>query len=148
MLARSADIHHWQRKALMARMASLEDRIAAAETRLKELKERQVRIRTRERAAEAARERKADTRRKILVGALVTAKVEKGEFSGETLQKWLDGFLTRPDDRSLFALEPNGSASAEPPNHATAAMKGEPDKAPGARRAPKSAARAPSGAQR
>jgi len=129
----------------MARMASLEDRIAAAETRLKELKERQVRIRTRERAAEAVRERKADTRRKILVGALVSAKVEKGEFSCETLRKWLDGFLTRPDDRSLFGLEPDGSPSVEPPNQATAATKSEPDKAPGVRRAPKSAARTPSG---
>src|SRR5690348_13105657 len=130
----------------MARMASLEDRIAAAETRLKELKERQVRIRTRERAAEAVRERKADTRRKILVGALVTAKIERGEFSGDTLRKWLDGFLTRPDDRSLFGLEPNGIANIEFPNPGTVGTKGEPDKAPGARRAPKSAARAPSGA--
>jgi len=129
----------------MARMASLEDRIAAAETRLKELKERQVRIRTRERAAEAVRERKADTRRKILVGALVTAKIERGEFSGDTLRKWLDGFLTRPEDRSLFGLEP-GAAGAEPPNAAPAETNGASGKAAGARRTLKLPTRAPAGA--
>jgi hypothetical protein len=95
-------------------MASLEERIAATETRLKQLKERHERVRARERAETAARERKADTRRKILVGAVVTAKIERGEFSKATLRQWLNEALTRTDDRSLFGLEEPVAGDREP----------------------------------
>jgi hypothetical protein len=51
------------------------------------------------------RPRKADTRRKILLGAIVLAKVEQGEFAQDRLRAWLDGALTRPDDRALFRFD-------------------------------------------
>jgi hypothetical protein len=45
-------------------------------------------------------------RRKILVGAVVLAKIEQGEFQQATLDEWLDAALTRLDDRALFGLTP------------------------------------------
>jgi hypothetical protein len=47
---------------------------------LERLKARQLRVAARQRALESRHDRKADTRRKILVGAIVLAKVDQGEF--------------------------------------------------------------------
>lgn len=52
-------------------------------------------------------ERARDTRRKVLLGALVLHRLEKGqdEFSkklGDWLNRELPGFLTREDDKALF----------------------------------------------
>jgi predicted Zn-dependent protease len=66
-------------------MPGIDDRIADLEKRLKQakaLKQQQV---ARERAAEKRRQRSGDTRRKILVGAVVLAKVERGEWPKEGL---------------------------------------------------------------
>jgi hypothetical protein len=53
-------------------------------------------------------ERARDTRRKVLLGALILHRLEKGqdEFSkrlGDWLNRELPGFLTREDDKALFA---------------------------------------------
>jgi len=88
-------------------MAKLEQRISEMEARLRELRAQQQRITARERALSATRQRKADTRRKILVGAIVLAKVERGEFSDAKLREWLDESLARQDDRMLFDLAQN-----------------------------------------
>jgi hypothetical protein len=53
---------------------------------------------------EAAGKRKADTRRKILVGAAILNEAEKKPDIKTFLYKLLDSFLTRPDDRALFDL--------------------------------------------
>ncbi|MEI2780062.1 MAG: mobilization protein [Candidatus Competibacter sp.] len=85
-------------------MPGIEDRIADLERRLKQakaLKQQQV---ARERAADKKRQRSDDTRRKILVGAVVLAKVERGEWPKERLREWMDQALTRADDRALFGL--------------------------------------------
>lgn len=55
------------------------------------------------------RERAADTRRKILVGAIVLAKVEQGELDGKLLRQWLKRALMRKDDRELFDLRSSGA---------------------------------------
>lgn len=78
--------------------------IAQLEERLRQLKAREQAIDARRRTLESRRERKADTRRKILVGAIVLARVERGEIAETDLQRWLDAALTRPDDRALFGL--------------------------------------------
>jgi len=54
-------------------------------------------------AAEKTREKKRDTRRKILVGAYYLDKL-KEEGGLEGLAQELDGFLTRKTDRELFDL--------------------------------------------
>ncbi len=56
------------------------------------------------RAREATQKRKENTRRKILLGALVMEMMSKGELDRDKLMKRLDGFLTREIDRKLFEL--------------------------------------------
>jgi len=83
-------------------MGTIEERIAALEARLEQLKARKRQIEARKRSIEAKR----DTRRKILVGAVILAKVERGEYPRDKLLALLDASLTRPDDRALFDLPP------------------------------------------
>ena len=85
-------------------MPKLDERITGLEEKLKQLRTRQQRIEARKRALLSRRERAADTRRKILVGAIVLAKVEQGELDAGLLRGWLDAALTRADDRALFNL--------------------------------------------
>lgn len=54
------------------------------------------------RARETAQKRKEDTRRKILLGALVIEMMDKGELDDGVIMKRLEGFLTRDIDRKLF----------------------------------------------
>jgi hypothetical protein len=85
----------------------LDDRIQTLETKLQQLKVRQQRIAARKAALLSSRARKEDTRRKILVGAVILAKVEQGDFDERQLRRWLDKALTRGDDRALFGLKPS-----------------------------------------
>ena len=89
-------------------MAKLDAQIEALQEKLKQLKTRQLAIENRRKAIEGKRERKADTRRKILIGAVVMAKVEQKVLDSEVLQGWLNQALTRDDDRALFKLSPKG----------------------------------------
>lgn len=64
-------------------------------------------------SAERTLEKKRDTRRKILIGAAVMARVESGRWPQADLLEMMDGFLTRPNERELFELEVAETASAE-----------------------------------
>ncbi len=83
------------------------DKIAQLEEKLRQLRAREQAVGARQRTLESRRKRKDDTRRKILVGAIVLAKVEQGELDSAQLRRWLDGALTRDDDRQLFGIEPH-----------------------------------------
>lgn len=83
-------------------MSSLEERIAAAEQRLKALKSRQVRAATRQRTRDAKQHRRDDLRRKVLVGSVVLGLVERGEIEISMLAGWLKGALSREEDQKLF----------------------------------------------
>jgi hypothetical protein len=85
-------------------MAKIDERIATLQTRLQQLKAQQQRAAARQKSIESQRQRKADTRRKILVGAIVLARVEQGRLPETELRGWLDEALTRADDRALFGL--------------------------------------------
>jgi predicted RNase H-like nuclease (RuvC/YqgF family) len=89
-------------------MPKLDEQISTLEEKLKALKLRAQRIEARKRAIETKRERKADTRRKILVGAVVMAKIEQKVMDEKQLRGWLDEALTRADDRALFKLPAKG----------------------------------------
>ena len=54
----------------------------------------------------SAKERKRDTRRKILAGACVLDRADKDPDAARHLRKILDAFLTKPQDRALFDLPP------------------------------------------
>jgi hypothetical protein len=85
-------------------MAKLDEQISTLEDKLKQLKLKQQRSQARQRAVEALRERKAETRRKILVGTVVMAKARDGEMDAALLRSWMDQALTRREERALFGL--------------------------------------------
>ena len=85
-------------------MATIEKTIASLEAKLKQAKAKKQQIEARKRALETKEERAKDTRRKILVGATILAKVDRGEWPKDKLLAMLDLALTRPDDRALFDL--------------------------------------------
>jgi len=58
-----------------------------------------------EKAKEQKRERKLETRRKVLVGALMLDMMEKDPEMRADILRRLESFLVRPMDRELFDLE-------------------------------------------
>ena len=92
---------------------SIAERLAQLEAQRKTL---QVKLGKQERAR--------DTRRKVLLGAFLMHRLEKGQdaFSKEQLAAWLKkelpGFITREDDAALFADligEPGAKTPGEVP---------------------------------
>jgi hypothetical protein len=110
-------------------MPKLDEQISTLQSRLTQLKLRQQRNDARQRALEDQRERKLETRRRILVGALVMRKAKEGGIDPNQLRAWLDDTLTRTDDRALFNLPPLGAEPASQDQHASAPHAG-PDPAP------------------
>ncbi len=95
-------------------MPTLEERVAAAREKLKTLEERRKRADARKKSIESKQARKAETRRKILVGAVVLARVDQGRFDKELLLGMLDEALRRDDDRQLFDLPPAADGASAP----------------------------------
>lgn len=93
-------------------MATIDERIEALEKRLKQEKAKKQQVEARKRAAASKLTRQQDTRKKVLVGAVILAKVERSEWPKDKLLAMLDTTLTRADDRALFDLQPR---AAEPP---------------------------------
>ncbi len=87
-------------------MPKLDEQISVLQDRLIQVQLRQQRREARKHAIAGKLKRKADTRRSVLVGGLVLAKVESGELDADVLRRWLDAALTRPGDRVLFDLPP------------------------------------------
>ncbi|WP_426178404.1 mobilization protein [Massilia sp. TWR1-2-2] len=80
---------------------------------LQQLTAQKQQLEARKRTEESKRKRTDDTRRKILVGAAILAKVERGEWPQARLLDMLNSTLTRPDDRALFDL-PHPERAAGP----------------------------------
>jgi hypothetical protein len=87
-------------------MVAIEERIKATEAKLKQLKTHAQKIEARKRAQASKQERAADTRRKILVGAMMLDHMSKSEETKTQIIANLDTCLTRADDRALFDLAP------------------------------------------
>lgn len=96
-------------------MASIDERIAKLEEKLKQEKAKKQKIEARKRTAELKLQRSQDTRRKILAGALVLEMMEQDEQAKERFMSRLDKFLTRKDDRALFGLYPKGEEQLTAP---------------------------------
>jgi hypothetical protein len=111
-------------------MSNLPQRIAGLEEQLRVLKARQQRLLARERRITSQRERREDTRRKILIGAMILEHIEQGRYSREALKAALDRFLTRDADRALFELAPLTDTRE---GHVTIAGQGRPGEASSAR---------------
>ncbi len=94
-------------------MATIEERIAALEAKLKQEKAKKQQIEARKRAAESKANRSNDTRRKILLGALLSEMMGESEQTKKKILERLDKYLTRPDDRKLFDLAVTSTPQAE-----------------------------------
>ena len=93
-------------------MTVIEQRIENLEKKLKQAKAKRQKQEARKRMAEAKKKRSDDTRRKILVGAAILARVERGEWPRDKLLAMLDNALTRPDERALFDLPAKSESEA------------------------------------
>jgi hypothetical protein len=83
---------------------NIDERIIELSEKLKQLKARQARMAARQKSLDAKLELRADTRRKILAGAILLARVQQGRFYEAEFRSWLEAALSRPDDRALLGL--------------------------------------------
>ena len=75
--------------------------------RIRQLEEQRARINAeiqRVRSRESQEERRRETRRKILAGAMVLDRVKRKELSEKLFKADMDRFLDRDQDRALFGL--------------------------------------------
>ena len=79
-------------------------KIEETRRKLEQLKARRQRIDARLQYLVSKQARRPDTRRKILVGAIILAKVERADMDEKALRAMLDKALTRADDRALSGL--------------------------------------------
>lgn len=86
-------------------MATVDERISALKEKLKQEQEKKAKIEAKKRSAAAKKVRADDTRKKVLVGAVILARVERGEWPAEKLRDLMEKALSRADDRALFGLE-------------------------------------------
>ena len=82
----------------MARRKTPEEQLADLQQ-----KESQLQARIQKKRAEVAKlNRKQDTRRKIIAGALALENMAQDEQFSATMQRLLHDHVTRPEDRKLF----------------------------------------------
>jgi len=79
-------------------------RSKAKRVKLEQPKLRQLQLENRLQFLAAKRARRNETRRKILIGARILAKIERGEFDEKKLRAMLHEALVRKGDRALFGL--------------------------------------------
>ena len=77
-----------------------QDRIKELEVKKKQIQARIQKLK----AAESAKKLKEDTRRKILLGAMVMKLIDKGYWSQDEIYQQLDKFLDKELDCQLFGL--------------------------------------------
>ena len=91
---------------------------ANPQERLRKIEEQQARLkaeaqRLKARARETARKR--ETRRKILAGAMVLDRVERGVLPEQLFLRDMDQFLSRDHERAVFGLPPRQNREKEGP---------------------------------
>jgi hypothetical protein len=89
---------------MTANLEKAQQRVKDLEEKLKQAKALKQKAEARSKAAENKQKRAADTRKKILVGAAILAKVERGEWPKDKMLEMMSQQLTRDDDRALFDL--------------------------------------------
>lgn len=87
-------------------MATEQERIEAYRKKIAQLEAKAELKENRQKAEATKGLSAADTRRKILIGALIQEEMEKSPGKKENIISKLDAFLVRPNDRALFELPP------------------------------------------
>lgn len=85
-------------------MATIDDKIAAQLEKLAQLKALKAKQEAQARAEKAKKEHAADTRRKVLLGAMLLEQMQLDPATNTELTVQLDRWLTRNNDRALFGL--------------------------------------------
>lgn len=88
---------------------TIQERLEAERKKLEEQKAKVARLQAKTRESE----RKRNTRRKVLAGALLLERVQTNPQIKEWFETELEGFLTRESDRKLFGLEPKPSQTTD-----------------------------------
>lgn len=91
-------------------MTKLEEKITALETQLKQVKALKQKIEARKKTLASKKTRAEETKKKILIGALMLEKMNQQEEIRNQILAELDQFLTRNSDRALFGLPSNSSS--------------------------------------
>lgn len=102
-----------------------DERIQKLQQQLEQAKALKRKAEARARAAESKKARAQDTRRKVLLGAMMQDWMNREPQAKQALMARLDQYLTRTDDRALFGLPPATTEPAflgddyqgEPPTH-------------------------------
>jgi conjugal transfer/entry exclusion protein len=84
--------------------ANIEEQIKKQQEKLTQLKAQKQAIEARVKASEAKKNRADDTRRRILIGAMVLDQWKTNPESEAKTKQALDKFLTKENDRKLFSL--------------------------------------------
>lgn len=92
-------------------MSKIEATITALENQLKQVKALKQKIEARKKTLASKKTRAADTKKKILIGALMLEKMDQQEETKIRILAELDQFLTRDSDRALFDLPARSGAS-------------------------------------
>ena len=98
------------------RISDNTDNDALMNTKLDKLLQKEAQLKAQiqlAKSAERTLEKKRDTRRKVLIGAAVMARVESGRWPQADLLEMMNGFLTRPNERELFELDELAVSAAE-----------------------------------
>jgi large subunit ribosomal protein L7/L12 len=89
---------------MISTIEKAQQRVKDLEEKLKQAKALKQKAEARIKATESKKKRAEETRRKILVGAMMLDHMTKNETTKTSVMSKLDVFLTRADDRALFDL--------------------------------------------
>lgn len=95
-------------------MSKIEETIAALENQLKQVKALKQKIEARKKTLASKKTRAAETKKKILIGALMLEKMDQQEETRIRILAELDQFLTKKSDRAIFDLSDNPTATKTP----------------------------------
>ncbi len=85
-------------------MSSIDQRIEAIETKIRQLRLQKQQVEARKRAEQSKRQKTEELRRKILIGAAILDKVERGEWTEAKLRELMAQVLVKAEERALFGL--------------------------------------------
>jgi len=83
---------------------AIEQKIEALEAKLKQAKAHKRALEARQKATVTKAERALDTRKKILLGAMLANEMERSQEAKNNILGRLNGFLKSDKDREIFGL--------------------------------------------
>lgn len=76
--------------------------IADLEEKKRKVAKKLAELKLEQRSAVSKSKRTKDNRRKILIGAMILARVRNGQLPEAEVRAWLTAFLQKPEEQDLF----------------------------------------------